>query len=78
MLANPSTRARHPSYYWVIGMGVCGDKDMAQLGPYGVTTCRYGRHEDVAISFDCLGVPNLMFIAEKTVKYQQNCRDPFF
>ena len=31
-LANHCARARQPAYYWVIGMAVCGDKDMAQLG----------------------------------------------
>ena len=31
-LANHGARARQPAYYWVIGMAVCGDKDMAQLG----------------------------------------------
>ena len=31
-LANHGTRARQPAYYGVIGMAVCGDKDMAQLG----------------------------------------------
>ena len=31
-LANHGARARQPAYYWLIGMAVCGDKDMAQLG----------------------------------------------
>ena len=31
-LASHSACARQPAYYWVIGMAVCADKDMAQLG----------------------------------------------
>ena len=31
-LANHGARARQPACYRVIGMAVCGDKDMAQLG----------------------------------------------
>ena len=31
-LANQGAGARQPAYYWVIGMALCGDKDVAQLG----------------------------------------------
>ena len=31
-LGHHGTCARQPAYYWVIGMAMCGDKDMAQLG----------------------------------------------
>ena len=30
--ANHGACASQPPYYWVIGMAVCGDKDMAQVG----------------------------------------------
>ena len=31
-LLNHGARGRTPAYLWVIGMAVCGDKDMAALG----------------------------------------------
>ena len=30
-LLNHGARGRSPTYVWVIGMAVCGDKDMAAL-----------------------------------------------
>ena len=51
-LLNHSARAHAPAYLWVIGMAVCGDKDMAALGTIWSKTLRvYGRF--VSVSFLC-------------------------
>ena len=49
---NHSTRARTPTYLWVIGMAVCGDKDMAALATVWTKNLQvYGRF--LSLSFLC-------------------------
>ena len=46
----PSTRARTPTYLWLIGMAVCGEEDMAAIATIW-SLLVYGRF--VSLSFLC-------------------------